>query len=37
VLAHRVRLATSGDGYSTTRDEAETIVRDLIGRVPVPL
>jgi MoxR-like ATPase len=37
VLAHRVRLATSGDGYCTTRDEAETIVRDLIGRIPVPL
>ena len=37
VLAHRVRLAASGDGYSTSRDEAETIVRDLIGRISVPL
>ena len=37
VLAHRVRLATQTDGFSPTRDEAETAVREIVARVPVPL
>jgi MoxR-like ATPase len=37
VLAHRVRLATHADGFMPTRDEAETTMREIIGRVPVPL
>ncbi|MEI7892965.1 MAG: MoxR family ATPase [Myxococcales bacterium] len=37
VLAHRVRLAAHDDGFTTTRDEAEAIIRDLLTRVPVPL
>lgn len=37
VLAHRIRLATHADGFVPSRDEAETAVRDIIARVPVPL
>jgi MoxR-like ATPase len=37
VLAHRVRLATHADGFVPSRDEAETAVRDIIARVPVPI
>ena len=37
VLAHRVRLATHADGFMPTRDEAETAVREIVARVPVPL
>jgi MoxR-like ATPase len=37
VLAHRVRLATHADGFMPTRDEAEAAVREIVGRVPVPL
>jgi MoxR-like ATPase len=37
VLAHRVRLTTQTDGFSPTRDEAETAVREIVARVPVPL
>jgi len=37
VLAHRVRLATHADGFMPTRDEAETALRDIVARVPVPL
>ena len=37
VLAHRVRLATHADGFVPTRDEAETAVREIVARVPVPL
>jgi MoxR-like ATPase len=37
VLSHRMRLATQADGFVPTRDEAESAVRDVIGRVPVPL
>jgi MoxR-like ATPase len=37
VLAHRVRLATHADGFMPTRDEAETTMREILGRVPVPL
>ena len=37
VLAHRVRLATHADGFVPSRDEAESAVRDIVARVPVPL
>jgi MoxR-like ATPase len=37
VLAHRVRLATHADGFTPTRDEAESALREIITRVPVPL
>jgi MoxR-like ATPase len=37
VLAHRVRLATHADGFMPTRDEAESAVREIVARVPVPL
>ena len=37
VLAHRVRLATHADGFTPTRDEAETALREIVARVPVPL
>jgi MoxR-like ATPase len=37
VLAHRVRLATHADGFVPSRDEAETAVRDIVARVPVPV
>lgn len=37
VLAHRVRLAAQAEGYVPTRDEAEAAMRDIVGRVPVPV
>jgi MoxR-like ATPase len=37
VLAHRVRLATHAEGYAPSREEAETVLREIVGRVPVPL
>src|SRR5262249_18442261 len=37
VLAHRIRLSTHADGFVPSRDEAETAVRDIVARVPVPL
>jgi len=37
VLAHRVRLAAHAEGYVPTREEAESAVRDVVARVPVPL
>lgn len=37
LLSHRVRLAAHAEGYVPTRDEAEGAVRDIVGRVPVPL
>jgi MoxR-like ATPase len=37
VLAHRVRLATHADGFAPSRDEAEAALREIVGRVPVPL
>jgi MoxR-like ATPase len=37
VLAHRVRLSTHADGFMPTRDEAESAIRELVARVPVPL
>ncbi len=37
LLAHRVRLAAHAEGYVPSREEAETAVRDVVARVPVPL
>lgn len=37
LLAHRVRLAAHAEGYMPSREEAETAVRDVVDRVPVPL
>lgn len=37
VLAHRVRLSAQTDGFLPSREEAETAVKDIIARVPVPL
>jgi len=37
ILAHRVRLAAHAEGYVPTREEAETALRDIVARVPVPL
>jgi MoxR-like ATPase len=37
VLSHRVRLATQADGFMPTRDEAESALREIVGRIPVPL
>ena len=37
LLAHRVRLTAQADGYVPTADEAESTIRDLVARVPVPL
>jgi MoxR-like ATPase len=37
VLAHRVRLASHAEGYSPSREEAESAVREVVARVPVPL
>jgi MoxR-like ATPase len=37
VLSHRVRLATNADGFVPTRDEAESAVREIVARIPVPL
>ncbi|HTM45107.1 MAG TPA: MoxR family ATPase, partial [Polyangiaceae bacterium] len=37
LLAHRVRLASHAEGYLPSREEAESAVRDVVNRVPVPL
>lgn len=37
LLAHRVRLSAESDGYVPSRAESEAVLRDVIGRVPVPL
>lgn len=37
VLAHRVRLAAHAEGYVPSREETEATVRDIVGRVPVPV
>jgi len=37
LFAHRVRLAAHAEGYVPTREEAETVLRDIVARVPVPL
>ncbi len=37
VLTHRIRLSSYADGYMPSRDEAEAAMRDILGRIPVPL
>jgi MoxR-like ATPase len=37
VLAHRVRLSAHAEGYVPARDEAESVVKGIVDRVPVPL
>jgi MoxR-like ATPase len=37
VLSHRVRLSSQADGFMPSRDEAETALREIIQRIPVPL
>ena len=37
LLSHRVRLSAHAEGYVPSREEAEAVVKDVIGRVPVPL
>ncbi len=37
VLSHRIRLASFAEGYSPARDEAESAMRDILARIPVPL
>ena len=37
VLAHRVRLASHADGFTPSRDEAESALREIVARIPVPL
>jgi MoxR-like ATPase len=37
VLSHRVRLAAHSEGYVPGREEAESALRDIVARVPVPL
>jgi MoxR-like ATPase len=37
LLAHRVRLASQADGYVPSRDEAETVIQDLVARIAAPL
>ncbi len=37
LLGHRVRLASHSEGYVPSRDESESVLKDVITRVPVPL
>lgn len=37
LLAHRVRLASHAEGYVPSREESESVIRDIVARVPVPL
>lgn len=37
LLAHRVRLSAHAEGYVPDREEAESAVREVVSRVPVPL
>jgi MoxR-like ATPase len=37
LLAHRVRLAAHAEGYVPSREEAESSVREVVARVPVPI
>lgn len=37
VVAHRIRIAAYADGFAVGRDEAEVAVRELVGRIPLPL
>lgn len=37
LLAHRVQLAAHAEGYVPSREESESVIRDVVARVPVPL
>jgi MoxR-like ATPase len=37
VLAHRIRLTSHADGFTPSREEAETALREIVARIPVPL
>jgi MoxR-like ATPase len=37
LLGHRVRLAAHAEGYVPSRQEVESVLSDVISRVPVPL
>jgi MoxR-like ATPase len=37
VLSHRVRLASHAEGFTPSRDEAESAIREIVARIPVPL
>jgi MoxR-like ATPase len=37
VLGHRVRLSAQTEGYAPARSEAESVLADVVARVPVPL
>jgi MoxR-like ATPase len=37
VLAHRVRLAAHSEGFVPSREESESVLADIVGRIPVPL
>lgn len=37
LLGHRVRLAAHAEGYVPSREEAETVLKDIMARIPVPL
>lgn len=37
LLGHRIRLAAHAEGYVPSRDESESVLKDVISRVPVPL
>jgi MoxR-like ATPase len=37
VLAHRLRLTSQTEGYGASREEAESALREIIARLPVPL
>lgn len=37
MLAHRVRLASHAEGYVPSQEESEAVLRDVVGRVPVPV
>ncbi len=37
LLAHRVRLTAQADGFSVSREEAESTLREILSRIPIPL
>lgn len=37
LLGHRIRLAAHAEGYVPSREESESVLKDVIARVPVPL
>lgn len=37
LLAHRVRLVAQSDGFNVSSDEAESTMREIVARIPVPL